>query len=76
MTQNGSGFVTWAAYDAALRSFAERVARLETQVAATAALAQSRGNRRWLLIMGVLTGIVAPVIVTTLIAWLHLRSQG
>ena len=67
-----NGPATWEA----LSAVAERVTRLEERLAAVTAHSQSRSNRTWFLIMGVATGVVCPVIVTTVIAWLHLRSLG
>jgi hypothetical protein len=55
-------------------ALSERVARLEERHQADTEHSQRRSNRAWLVILGVLTGIVCPVIVTTVLAWLHLRG--
>jgi heme/copper-type cytochrome/quinol oxidase subunit 2 len=65
-----NGPVTWAA----LGSLAERVARLEALSVQAAEHTRERSNRTWVVVLGILTGIVCPVIVTTVIAWLHLRG--
>jgi hypothetical protein len=66
-----NGPVTWLA----LGAVSERVARLEEQHASDTAHSRDRSNRAWLILLGVLTGVVCPVIVTTVIAWLHLRGH-
>lgn len=65
-----NGPVTWAA----VGSLAERVARLEEQHASESQRSQARSNRVWLIILAVLTGVVLPVIVTTVLTVLHLRG--
>jgi hypothetical protein len=74
-----NGPVTWAA----LGSLSERVARLEEWHAqdqqrdrAREEHSRARGNRAWVIILGITTGIVCPVVVTSILAWLHLRGGG
>ena len=35
---------------------------------------RERRDRLWLLVLGVATGVVAPLVVTAVLTWLHLRS--
>lgn len=70
MTPVANGPVTWAVVSA----IGERVARLEEHVAALTESSGARRNRNWLIVLGILTGLVCPVIVTSIIAWLHLRA--
>jgi len=66
-----NGPVGWATFSA----LSERVSRLEEKHDLDQAHAQQRSNRAWVVILGILTGIVCPVIVTTILAWLHLRGR-
>jgi len=68
----GNGPVTWAV----VGSLGERIARLEEHVAAITEHAGVRRNRTWLIALGILTGLVCPVMVTTFLTWLHLRGTG
>ena len=36
---------------------------------------RERRNRLWLLVLAVMTGVVAPLVVTALLTWLHLRGS-
>jgi hypothetical protein len=65
-----NGPVTWAA----LGALQERVARLEEKHDLDTEHSRARSNRTWLIVLGILTGLVCPVIVTTILAWLHLHG--
>jgi hypothetical protein len=67
-----NGPVTWAA----VGSLAERVTRLEERLAATGRQREKRGNRAWLIVTALLTGLIFPVAVTILITVVHLHSTG
>jgi len=69
--QNNSGPVTWAVFSA----LSERVARLETVGATAAAGASARRNRVWVVVIALMTGVVCPVIVTTIVTLLHLAGD-
>ena len=73
MVTNG-GLVRWHEIDPMLRELGERVTRLESKHEADASGAEARSNRVWLIVITVLSGVVAPLVVTAMIAWLHLRS--
>jgi hypothetical protein len=64
--------VTWAA----VGSLAERVTRVEERFAASTQQREKRGNRAWLIIAALLTGLIFPVAVTILITVIHLRSTA
>jgi len=66
-----NGPVTWDA----VGDLRERIARLEEHVSDIKASTGARRNRTWLIVMGVLTGLVCPVVVTSLITLLHLANQ-
>lgn len=63
-----NGPVTWAA----VGSLAERVARVEQQLASLAAGREKRGNRIWVITTVVLAGVVCPLILVTVRTILHL----
>ena len=65
-----NGAVPWPAFLA----LAERVARTEEHLTDLTEGQQKRGNRAWLITVGLLTGLVCPVVVTTIITLLHLRA--
>jgi hypothetical protein len=65
-----NGPVTWRA----VGELTERVARLEEWRTAAVAGRAARGNRTWVIVMAVITGVVAPLILTSVLTWLHLRS--
>lgn len=70
-------YVPWGVWDAEHRALAARVAIVE-HAAEEERQQQSgrdavRSNRVWLIILTVLTGVVFPILVTSLIAFLHLR---
>lgn len=65
-----NGPVTWRA----VGELSERLARLEEWRTAAVAGSTRRSNRTGVLVVGLVTGIVAPLVVTVLIAWLHLGS--
>jgi hypothetical protein len=79
-------YVTWDRWDAEHRALADRVHELEGQALASrvATLEQrdeavrtastSRRNRLWLITLAVMTGLVCPLIVTTIITLAHLRG--
>ena len=60
-------YVSWPLWDAEHRALTARVDAIEEA-------ARGRRNRAWLIILGLMTGIVCPVTVTMIIAWLHLRG--
>jgi len=66
-----NGPVTWAAVGA----LGERVARLEEHISDIKASTGARRNRTWLIVMGIMTGLVCPVIVTSIITLLHLANS-
>ena len=68
MTSNGP--VTWRA----VGELSERLARVEEWRAAQTAGSTARGTRMWLLVMGLMTAVVFPLVTTALITWLHLRG--
>lgn len=74
MVTNG-GLVRWSEIDPLLRDLVERLARLESKHEADASGAEARSNRLWLIVLTVLSGVVAPLVVTAVIAWLHLRAR-
>jgi hypothetical protein len=76
MPVNGPGAVPWAAFDTAIRDITDRVARVEAQLTAATGAATARRNRGWLIVMGVMTGLVCPVVVTGILTVFHLASQS
>lgn len=68
MTTNGP--VTWHA----LGEISERLARVEEWRTAQSASHATHGTRVWLLVMGLMTAVVFPLVTTALITWLHLRG--
>ena len=58
------------------RAIIDRIAVLEQTGKADMASERSRRDRLWLIVIGMMTGIVCPLIVTTAITWLHLRALG
>ena len=66
-----NGPVTWEA----VGDLRERIARLEEHVAGFTAGQGARRNRTWLIVMGIMTGLVCPVIVTSIITLLHLANH-
>ena len=61
-TSNGP--VTWRA----VGEISERVARIEERYTGS----QARGNRVWIVVIGIVTAVVCPLVVTAIIAFLHL----
>lgn len=55
--------------------FRERLALLEKAGSNHVAEEKARRDRLWLLLIGVITGLVCPLVVTTVIAYFHLRSS-
>ena len=55
-------------------ALASRVAALEEAAAAEHTEQAGRRNRRWAIAIAAATGIVCPLIVTTILAWIHLRA--
>ena len=66
-----NGPVTWAAVGA----LGERIARLEEHVRGLTEGQGARRNRTWLVVMGIMTGLVCPVVVTSIITLLHLANS-
>lgn len=52
-----------------------RLAELEHEDKDQAEHGRERRNRLWLLVLGLATGVVAPLVVTAVLAWLHLRAS-
>jgi len=60
-------YVSWPLWDAEHRALTGRVQAIEEA-------ARGRRNRTWVIVLGLMTGIVCPVVVTTIVAWLHLSG--
>ena len=56
------------------RAIIDRIAVLEQTGKADMASERSRRDRLWLIVIGMMTGIVCPLIVTSIITWLHLKA--
>jgi hypothetical protein len=63
---------------AAQQALSIRLDQLETRLAEQAELAakhsETRRNRTWLVVMGIMTAIVSPVVVTMILALINLRN--
>jgi hypothetical protein len=55
-------------------ALAARISTLEQAGKAGEASEQGRRDRLWIIVIGMMTGIVCPLIVTTIITWLHLKT--
>jgi hypothetical protein len=51
-----------------------RITVLETQAKSNIEGERARRGHLWLLVIGLATGVICPLIVTTILAWIHLRS--
>ena len=58
------------------RAMEDRLAVLEQASREHGAEQRGRRDRLWVIVIGLTTGIVCPLIVTTAITWLHLRALG
>jgi hypothetical protein len=56
-------------------SLIARIGELEHAGKDKAVRDTGRRDRLWLIVLTVMSGIVAPLVVTSLIAWLHLRNH-
>jgi hypothetical protein len=56
------------------RAIEDRLAVLEQAGKSEQATESGRRDRLWLIVIGLMTGIVCPLIVTSVITWLHLKS--
>ena len=63
-----NGPVTWRA----VGEISERLARVEEWRGQQSAGSARRSNRTGALVVGLVTAVVAPLVVTVIIAWLHL----
>jgi hypothetical protein len=52
----------------------ERVVQLEDQRSESERVARGRRDRLWVITLTVISGVVFPIVVTSVIAFLHLRS--
>src|SRR6516164_3830599 len=80
------GYVSWGRYDAEHQALIQRVSALEELAKSLGGVDQTyqslrdkiaertRRERAWLIVVGLLTGIVCPLIVTSVITILHLRA--
>lgn len=81
MTANpdNGAYVTWGRYDEAHRALVDRLDRLEAAMAHDSerrdAAALSRRNRVWLLVLGILTGVISPLVVSSVITIAHLATH-
>ena len=68
-------YVAWAVWDAEHRALTARVAGLEEETKKErwqqANRDELRKNRVWRAALAVMSGIACPILVTALIAWLH-----
>jgi hypothetical protein len=53
-----------------------RVAALEQAARNHVTVTSKKRDRRWVIVIGVMTGIICPLIVTVLLSVLHLRNLG
>jgi hypothetical protein len=60
--------------DQTYQSLRDKIAELEEAGRAEKAGERTRRERGWLIVVGLLTGIVCPLIVTSVITILHLRA--
>lgn len=74
MPAANGGVVRWIDLEPQLLGIGERLARLESKHETDASSLQARRNRMWVVLLTLLTGLVCPVIVTALIAFLHLHT--
>lgn len=65
-----NGPVTWRV----VGEISERLARVEEWRQQQTAGSTRRGNRTGALVIGLVTAVVAPLVVTVIIAWLHLGN--
>ena len=56
------------------RTLEARLTELESRDREHQAADRTRRDRLWLLVLGLITGVVAPLVVTTLITFLHIRA--
>jgi len=57
-------------------AFAARLDAAEAAARAAVEHGERKRNRIWVLVLGISTGVVAPLLVTTILTLLHLRSLG
>jgi hypothetical protein len=60
--------------ETAHESIKARITDLEEANKAVRTGEQGRRDRLWIIVIGLMTGIVCPLAVTTIITWLHLKS--
>lgn len=53
-----------------------RIEAMEEAARAVLARGERRRNRTWVLVLGICTGVIAPLVVTGVLTLLHLRSLG
>lgn len=56
------------------RTLEARITAIESRDRDHQAADRTRRDRLWLLVLGLTTGVVAPLLVTTLITFLHIRA--
>jgi hypothetical protein len=78
VTDNGAP-VSFGRWYEAHTALADRVTRLERAAELASqrheAGSEARANRVWVLVLGITTGVVAPLVTGAIITWLHLRTH-
>jgi hypothetical protein len=58
------------------RSMNDAIADLQSDLKEAGAAEHARRDRQWLIAMALLSGIVLPLILTTVLTWLHVKALG
>ena len=63
-----------AGAETAHESMTARITALEQAGKSEETSERGRRDRVWLIVLGIMTGVICPLIVTTLVAWFHLHA--